>query len=291
LDGSSPLALVGGGGARVLVGGRLFFKSEELPRSPLVQSSYYYRNISTMGALQAALPDALAGRFAKFAGGGGERKVILGSSSSSRRAIMDELVAQFPGLAYEVVTADIDEKALRDPKPEVLVAQLAHAKADAIVAKLRAAAAATATEDAANATSPSSPSYLITCDQVVVHEGRILEKPETADEARAMIRGYTRDAPASTVGAVVVTRLPEGERHEALEVCVIRMEPLPEEDVEALVAEGEVMWCAGGLMVEHERVAPRVVEIEGGGDDAVRGLGRATVARLLCEAAGVVEDQ
>lgn len=246
-----------------------------------------------MGALQAALPDALAGRFAKFAGGGGggERKVILGSSSSSRRAIMDELVAGFPGLSYEVVTADIDEKALRDPKPEVLVAQLAHAKADAIVAKLRAAAAAAAaTGDAANASATTPPpSYLITCDQVVVHEGRILEKPESADEARAMIRGYTRDAPASTVGAVVVTRLPEGKRHEALEVCVIRMDPLPEEDVEALVAEGEVMWCAGGLMVEHERVAPRVVAIEGGGDDAVRGLGRATVARLLCEAAGVVE--
>lgn len=235
-----------------------------------------------MGALQAALPEALGARFAKFLTQ--RPRVILGSSSSSRRAIMDELVAGFPGLAYEVVTADIDEKALRDPKPEALVSQLAHAKADAIVAKLRSAEAAPASSSAAN----TAPSYLITCDQVVVHEGRILEKPETADEARAMIRGYTRDAPASTVGAVVVTRLPGGsERLEALEVCVIRMDPLPAEDVEALVAEGEVMWCAGGLMVEHERVTPRVVAIEGGGDDAVRGLGRATVARLLCEAAGV----
>jgi septum formation protein len=253
-----------------------------------------------MGALQAALPEALGARFAKFANAehSKTRRVILGSSSSSRRAIMDELLAGYPGLSYEVVTADINEKALRDPKPEALVKQLAHAKADAIVAKLRAAAtgggeaaagaaAPAAAAAAAAAPTDENPAYLITCDQVVVHEGKILEKPESADEARAMIRGYTRDAPASTVGAVVVTRLPGGERHEALEVCVIRMDPLPEEDVEALVAEGEVMWCAGGLMVEHERVAPRVAAMEGGGDDAVRGLGRATVARLLCDAAGI----
>jgi septum formation protein len=259
---------------------------------------------------------ALAARFRRFVAT--NPRVVLGSSSSSRRAIFDELVAEFSGLSYTVVTADIDEKALRDPLPERLVTALAHAKADAIVAKLTTASpdadaadadadaqqqqAATAAAETAAATTTTS--YLVTCDQVVVHEGRILEKPESADEARAMIRGYTRDAPASTVGAVVVTRLqqqpggtaggeqqqrpapsPPPRRHEALEVCVIRMDPLPEEDVEALVAEGEVMWCAGGLMVEHARVAPRVAAIEGGGDDAVRGLGRATVARLLCEAA------
>jgi septum formation protein len=247
----------------------------------------------------ALLPDALAARFARFVAG--KPRVILGSSSSSRREIMNELVEAFPGFVYRVVTADIDEKALRAPQPEQLVMQLAHAKADAILAKLEsgedsgAAAAAAATP---GETAP--PSFLVTCDQVVVHEGRILEKPETADEARAMIRGYTREAPASTVGAVVVTRLDArgggggagGEnRREAWETCVIRMDPLPEEDVEALVAEGEVMWCAGGLMVEHERVAPRVVAIEGGGDDTVRGLGRATVAKLLCDAGEVAEEE
>jgi len=260
-----------------------------------------------------ALPDAaLAARFARFAAT--KPRVILGSSSSSRRAIFDELVAAFPGLSYRVVTADIDEKALRDPEPARLVTALAHAKADAIVAKLAAAGSdgAGAANGAAEQQQPRAPasapsktsSYLVTCDQVVVHEGVILEKPESADEARAMIRGYTRDAPASTVGAVVVTRLPPPQEHsgggegaprpsrrEALEVCVVRMDPLPDEDVEALVAEGDVMWCAGGLMVEHARVAPRVAAIEGGGDDAVRGLGRATVARLLCEAAEEEEEE
>jgi septum formation protein len=241
------------------------------------------------------LPDALAARFARFVAT--KPSVVLGSSSSSRREIMNELAEAFPGFEYRVVTADIDEKALRAPKPETLVMQLAHAKADAIVQKLRAAATGKEEEQTGNAAQEAAtttaaaaalvePSFLVTCDQVVVHEGRILEKPESADEARAMIRGYSRDRPASTVGAVVVTTLPSGERREALETCVIRMSPLPEEDVEALVAEGEVMWCAGGLMVEHERVAPRVVAIEGGGDDAVRGLGRATVAKLLCDAAG-----
>jgi predicted house-cleaning NTP pyrophosphatase (Maf/HAM1 superfamily) len=143
-------------------------------------------------------------------------RIILGSSSSSRRQIMDELAAQH-GLAYDVVTADIDEKAIRLPEPRDLVLRLAHAKADAVLAKLAAAAAA-AGGGVAAAAPPAG--LLLTCDQVVVHEGRILEKPADEAEAREFVAGYAR-APASTVGSVVCTDLRSGRRLEAVDVAEV----------------------------------------------------------------------
>ena len=55
---------------------------------------------------------------------------------------------------------------------------------------------------------------------------------------------------------------------------------LKEENVSALIEEGEVFWCAGGLMVEHALVEPYVAGIEGG-IDSVMGLRKDSVRELL----------
>lgn len=65
---------------------------------------------------------------------------------------MDELCSKY-GFKYEVKTADIDEKAIRSPVPRELVLALGHAKAEAILDKMRTA------ED-------NMDGYLVTCDQV-----------------------------------------------------------------------------------------------------------------------------
>ncbi len=52
---------------------------------------------------------------------------------------------------------------------------------------------------------------------MVVHDGRILEKPQDAAQARRFIAGYAA-SPASTVGAVVCCDLAAGGRREAVEV-------------------------------------------------------------------------
>lgn len=59
-------------------------------------------------------------------------RLILGSSSASRRQILAEM-----GYSFTLLSADIDEKEIRKEKPEELVVALAHAKADAIMEKLR----------------------------------------------------------------------------------------------------------------------------------------------------------
>jgi septum formation protein len=246
-------------------------------------------------AMAAAAAGAAEPSLGALLAAAGAPRVVLGSASSARRALMDELAAA-EGFSYAVETADIDEKALRAPDPHALVLVLAHAKADAIIARMAAAAAAAAAARGADSaegsgaaaaaaalTPPPLAGLLLTCDQVVVHEGQVLEKPADAAEARAMVAGYAR-APATTVGAVVAVDLASGRRAEGVDAVEIRFAPggVPATAVEALIAEGEVFWCAGGLMAEHASVAPHI-ESMGGGLDSVMGLPKALAARLLRE--------
>lgn len=250
-------------------------------------------------------------------------RVVLGSKSFTRKLLLGEL-----GVPFECVPADIDEKAIRDPDPEVLVMKLANAKADALAAR----PAFAPSEGGQN-------TLLLTSDQVVVFEGQIREKPESADEAREFIRGYGR-SPCRTVGAIVVrshspfdtalralrvcrrggllqpaasvpslvrcaqaTNLATGKRCAASDTASIHFAPIPEDVVDAIVAEGTCFQCAGGLMVEDPKVQPYLQKIEGGMDSVrtalpsptpgarfsrqssqVMGLGKAVTLRLLDEA-------
>ncbi|GLC45070.1 hypothetical protein PLESTB_001465300 [Pleodorina starrii] len=198
-------------------------------------------------------------------------RIILGSSSYARRQIMDQLSSEH-GFSYEVRTADIDEKAIRDPHPETLVRLLARAKKDAIIAKMKAAG-------------EEMHGLLITCDQVVVHEDRILEKPGSVDEAHEYIEGYGR-SPASTVGAVLATDLASGRLAEEVESASIHFRPIPADVRERLVDEGKVFFCAGGLMIEHPLVEPHIERMDGS-QCSVMGLPKHLVLRLLVQAAGV----
>ena len=99
------------------------------------------------------MPSALSKQFAAFVQRSPQPQVILGTQSASRRAILDDLATQHQ-FTYSVITADIDEQAIRDPDPRVLVLKLAHAKAAAIMRKLR------------DSDSLVRPGYLVTCDQV-----------------------------------------------------------------------------------------------------------------------------
>jgi septum formation protein len=198
--------------------------------------------------------------------------VLLGSKSFARRRILSEM-----GLKYDVVVADIDEKAVRKETPEALVSALAEAKAAAIVERLR------ARRDGLDAYSENARrGFLITCDQVVVYEGVVREKPNDETEARAFVKSYGAN-PATTVGATTVTDLLTGEQFTALDTASIVFEEIPDEVVDVLLREGDCMHCAGGLMVEHPRLAPLTVEMIGS-MDSLMGLSKAVAGGLLAEA-------
>lgn len=196
-------------------------------------------------------------------------RIILGSQSQDRHAILRDM-----GYTdFEVVTANIDESAIRAPAAEDLVVKLAHAKAEAILSKLE------GTELLRKA---DVPVLLITADQVVVHEGVILEKPKSAEEARRVIPGYSR-APAVTVGAVLVTNLDTGVRAGGVDKAEVHFNEISDEVVDALIEEGEVFYSAGGLLVEHPLMSPFVKSMVGG-LDSVMGMSKELTQSLIEQA-------
>jgi septum formation protein len=85
------------------------------------------------------------------------------------------------------------------------------------------------------------------------------------------------------VGAVVVKNLTTGVSVSGVDKTEVYFHPIPEEVVEALVAEGEVFYAAGGLLVEHPLVSP-LVEAMVGSIDSVMGLPKDLTISLIAKA-------
>ncbi|KAF8012505.1 hypothetical protein BT93_I0614 [Corymbia citriodora subsp. variegata] len=195
-------------------------------------------------------------------------KIILGSSSMARQHILAEM-----GYDFTVMTADIDEKAIRKEKPEELVTALAEAKADAILSRL---------QNVDPFVEDVHTILLITADTVVVHEGRIREKPSSRDEARHFIEGYSGGR-AEVVGSVLVTNLKTGRREAGWERAEVYFYDIPAQVVQSLINEGITLNVAGGLMLEHPLTSPFVKEVIGT-TDAVMGLPKSLTERLIQKA-------
>ena len=120
---------------------------------------------------------------------------------------------------------------------------------------------------------------LLTADQVVTCNGRILEKPLNEAEFREFIAGYAMH-PCRTVGSAVLTNTDSGKRVEGTDTATIHLKPIPEDIVQKLIDEGEVFYCAGGLMIEHPMIQPYIDRIEGT-LDSIMGLSKSLVLELL----------
>ncbi|XP_055836243.1 uncharacterized protein LOC129904690 isoform X1 [Solanum dulcamara] len=221
-------------------------------------------------------------------------KLILGSSSTARRKILADM-----GYQFTTMSADIDEKAIRKEKPEDLVMALAEAKADAIISKFRKTEnlekdvnpTILVAADTAEAIIPrvsigesegaAEPTLLITCDQVVVYEGVVREKPSSEAEARQFMKDYA-NGHAATVSSVLVTNLATGSRRGEWDKVEIYFHDIPDQVIDKLIEEGIVLYAAGGLIIEHPLVLPYIKEVVGS-TDSVMGLPKALTERLIKE--------
>ncbi|XP_047327686.1 7-methyl-GTP pyrophosphatase isoform X1 [Impatiens glandulifera] len=221
-------------------------------------------------------------------------KIILGSSSVARRKILTDM-----GYEFKIMSPDIDEKNIRKDKPEDLVMALAEAKANAVIQKIQNAETIEKKDDdkptifiaadTAEAIIPklsvgdsqkdAEPTILITCDQVVVYEGKVREKPSSKEEARQFIKGYS-DGHAATVSSVSVTNLKTGVRKGEWDRVEIYFHTIPDNIIESLIDEGNVLHVAGALIIEHPMIVPYVKEVVGT-TDSVMGLPIAVVERLM----------
>lgn len=166
-------------------------------------------------------------------------KLILGSQSFGRKYVLEKA-----GYRFDVMAADIDEKAIRSDDYEELPLLLARAKAKKLLGLIH------------------EPAILITSDQVVVCNGELREKPEIESVARQYLETYKKH-PAQTNTAVVVTNTKTGKQAEGLDIAKVFFKPIPDSVIDALMKEGKVLQTAGGFMVEDTMLEPYVDHIEG----------------------------
>jgi septum formation protein len=193
-------------------------------------------------------------------------KIVLGSQSQGRQTILRRM-----GYDFEVMAANIDERAIRFDDPKQLTLALAHAKADAILPKIK------------------EPALLITSDQVVLWQGQIREKPTSPAEARSWLKSYVKH-PAQTINSVVVTNTKTKQRVEGSATTLVWFKPLSHEYIDTLIAEGTVLACAGGFAVEHPLMKDYIERIDGEIESAT-GLPKTLTGRLLAEMKSVVSEK
>ncbi len=187
-------------------------------------------------------------------------KIILGSQSKGRKKMLEEM-----GYQFEVIAANIDEKAIRLEDPKELTLAIAKAKTNALLSQIPKGA------------------ILITSDQVVVWNGKIREKPDDEKEVKEFLEGYNV-YPAETVTAVVVTNLATGKRTEGVDIAKVYFNHFSDEDIDELVKEGSVFYLAGAFNVEGQIWESHIKKIEGTRDSVI-GLPKDLTERLIHEVA------
>ena len=159
--------------------------------------------------------------------------LYLASGSPRRRELLTQI-----GVPFSVISAPIDETPLADESAQAYVERLARAKAAAGLACL-------AHPD--NATAPERRAVVLGADTAVVLEGRILGKPQSREDALAMLA----DLSGREHQVLTAVALTDGQRVQSL--CVtsqVRFRAISDDEAQRYWASGEPADKAGGYAIQ-----------------------------------------
>lgn len=153
------------------------------------------------------------------------RKIILASSSPRRKRILSQI-----GLDFSVEVTDIDEKKVKIKNPRLLVQELSLLKAKAILKK--------------------KGSIILAADTVVVFENKILGKPQSAEDAKKMLKMLSGKRHSVITGFTIID--PKyGKVVTKSEETKVWFRKIPKEEVEKYVATGEPLDKAGAYGIQE----------------------------------------
>jgi len=153
--------------------------------------------------------------------------LVLASASPARRRLLQQA-----GIAHRVQVSGVDEEAIRHPDPRTLVQQLARAKAEAVAA----------------AESP-----VLGCDSLLVFEGEVFGKPLDAAEAQVRWRRMAGGWGELITGHCLIPvrhQVDAAQPRLAAVVTRVQFAPISVAEIDAYVASGEPLQCAGGFALE-----------------------------------------
>lgn len=184
-------------------------------------------------------------------------KLILASASARRAQILRDA-----GLPFQIISSAIDEAPMEGESPQDLVRRLAEQKAQLVAARA------------------IGPAIIIGADTVVVFDGKILGKPRSAEEARAML-GQLSGRTHAVITGIALIRLPDEATRQELETTQVTFAPLSDEEISSYVATGEPFDKAGAYAIQG-RGGRHITRIDGGYFNVV-GLPLGKLYRLLRE--------
>jgi septum formation protein len=181
--------------------------------------------------------------------------LILASRSPRRRELLAEA-----GYAFKVVPPLREEERAPSARedPSEYVARLAAAKAADVVEQV-------------------GRGLVLGCDTVAECNGQILGKPESADDARRMLKLLAGREHRVLTG-LCLWRAPEGDRLERIAITTLRMDPLSPEQLSEYIAGGQWQGKAGGFGYQDRLGWVHVIE---GSPSNVVGLPLELLAEML----------
>lgn len=152
-------------------------------------------------------------------------EIILASQSSFRRKALDLL-----GLQYEVIPSHFDEKTLRHNDPVQLAKQLSEAKAREVGKNHKEA-------------------LVIAADLFVTLNGKIYEKPASAEEAVEMLGAFS-GRELEIISGLAVYNAISGRMLSCAETCTVKFRKLTEFEIQDYVSRYPVVKFAGAFDVD-----------------------------------------
>ena len=153
--------------------------------------------------------------------------LLLASASQARRRLLE--LASIP---HSVQVSGVDEDAITDSSPAQLVQKLAEAKAQAV--------------DALLSIEQKPALGVLGCDSVLEFDGEIFGKP--VDDSQAIARWQRM---AGRIGLLHTGHCLLAKKQQLATVSTtVHFAPLTKTEIEAYVATGEPLQCAGGFALE-----------------------------------------
>ncbi len=156
------------------------------------------------------------------------KKIYLASRSPRRGELLRQI-----GVDFDVLPSDVDESVRPDESPEHYVLRLAREKAEVCAQRIA---------DDGMARMP-----VLAADTTVCADGEILGKPESDDEAVAMLRVMSDRWHTVHTGIALAF---DGRVEIALSSTQVEMAPLTEVEIAAYIASGEPRDKAGAYGIQ-----------------------------------------
>jgi len=147
------------------------------------------------------------------------QQIILASGSKQRKLMMDAL-----GVPYVVISADINEKAIRDEDLKVRAEKIARAKAEKVASE--------------------NEGIIISADTFSACGGKVLEKPQSVDEAREMLKIQANKECTLYTGFCYIDKINQID-YSATAITKYELRKLSDEEINKFVENNPVTeWAA-----------------------------------------------